>query len=137
MRCRTFLSLPSIVILLSACQQQCGREETGCNELQNKHEYSILQVVESDLRDRAHDQKYLVYENARDTDFTVIAFPTAQAERGYVTLLTNAATPPLDKSVPNEDFAITPETLAAVKAKVKLSAPVEKYMVEMAARSSK
>ncbi len=131
------LSLLPALILLSACQQQCGREDAGCNELANKHEYSVLEAVEFELRDRPHDRKYLIYRNALRSNFTVVAFPMARAEQGYVTMLANGAIAPLDKSVPDEDFTVTLETLAAVKAQAKLSAPVEKYIANMAARSFK
>lgn len=121
---------------LGACQQQCGRDEPGCNELANKHEYSVLQAIAFDLRNKAHDRSYILYRNALDSDLTVIAFPKAQATKGYVALLANAEVPPRDKSVPDEDFIVTAATLAAVRAKVDLSPELDRYLEKMAARSA-
>lgn len=130
------LSLILILTVLPACQQQCSREAAGCNELANKSEYSLLQAMSFRLRDRPHDRSFLIFREALDTDFTVVAFPLSKSETGYVALLANAEIPPLDKSVPNGDFIITPRTSVAVKERVKLSPSVETYMAGMAARAS-
>ena len=123
--------------MLPACQQQCDRDDAGCNELANKSEYSLLQAVSFRLRDQPHDRDFLIYRNALGTDLTVVAFPLAKSETGYVALLANAETPPLDKSVPRRgDFVITPKTLAVVKERVKLSPAVEIYMAGIAAQAS-
>lgn len=129
-------SLP-LLAALAGCEEQCSREVAGCNELANKHEYSVLQTMEFRHRELPRDRDYRIYRNALDSDLTVIAFPRAKSKTGYVWLLANSKTPPRDKSLPgNEGFIVTPETLAALRAEVDLSPEVDRYIAQMAERGS-
>lgn len=104
MRLPTLISLVTTALALAACQEQCPRDRAGCNELAKKHEYSVLQALEYRLRDR-----HLSQRNALESDLTVVAFPRADANVGYVVLLTNAQVPPRDKAMPDVDFLVTSE----------------------------
>jgi len=130
-------SLPLLAVL-AGCEEQCSREVAGCNELANKHEYSVLQAMDFRDGERPRDRDYHIYRNAADSDLTVIAFPRAKGETGYVWLLANSKTPPRDKSLPgDEDFIVTPQALAALRAEVDLSPEVDRYIAQMAERRSR
>jgi hypothetical protein len=131
-------SLPLLAVLavLAGCEEQCSRDVKGCNELANKHEYSVLHAMDARSGKRPRDSDYRIYRNAAESDLTVIAFPRAKSETGYVWLLANSRTPPRDKSVPDEDFVVTPQALAALRAEVELSPEVDRYIAEVAKRGS-
>lgn len=118
--------------LLGACQSKCGRDEPGCNEMQNKAEYSVLQAIEYDLREKPHDRAYYIVRDALESELTVIAFPTLNSDRGYVTLLANSKVPPRDKSIPNSRFAVTLNTIAEIQSQVELSPEVVAYVKKTA-----
>jgi hypothetical protein len=136
MRHLSLISFVMPVLALAACQEQCARDRAGCNELANKHEYSVLQAMEYRLRDRHHNQSYLLFPNALESDLTVVAFPRADANVGYVVLLTNAKVPPRDKAMPDVDFLVTSENLDDLKADTTLSAEVERYIRDMVRKHS-
>lgn len=121
---------------LGACQEDCRRDDPGCNELANKHEYSLLQAMEAQLRNHPHNDTFLIYRNALDTEFTVIAFPKENANSGYVVLLADGKVSPQDKSVPDQSFSVTPNALTALKKQVQLSREVESYIALMATRAT-
>jgi len=123
-----------LLALLAGCEEQCSRDVAGCNELANKHEISVLQAMDARVGELPHDGDYRIYRNAAESELTAIAFPRAKGETGYVWLLANSRTPPRDKSVPDEDFIVTPRMLATLRAEVELSPEVDRYIAQMAER---
>ena len=123
--------------MLAGCEEQCSRDVKGCNELANKHEYSVLQAMSFRHRELPRDRDYRIYRNAAESELTVIAFPRAAGEAGHVWLLANSRIPPRDKSLPDEDFIVTPQVLAALRAEVELSPEVDRYIAQMAERGSR
>lgn len=117
---------------LAACQDAtCSGGNAGCNELANKPEWSLLEVYESRLSDAAHDQPLLRFENAHDTGLTVLAFPRRNSASGYVVLLENAKVAPKDKTMPAEDFVVSPAALATVIASPDLTPEAKAKIVAM------
>lgn len=135
MRPLALILLVPLSLALAACREQCDRGDSGCNELANKHEYSLLQAMASRLQDRQHDRRYLLFSNALESDLTVVAFPRADTSVGWVVLLTNAEVSPHDKAVPDVSFVVTPEVIDDVRAHTPLSPEVERYIRVMAAQS--
>ena len=123
--------LLSMILILCACQEECGRSDPGCNELANKPEYSLLNAVEIDLRSKPHNEPFLIIRNALDTGQTVIAFPKAGSSKGYVVLLADGKISPKGKSVPDEHFTVSSDALATLKENVRLSPEVEHYIEQM------
>lgn len=122
---------------LAACQDAtCSVDDAGCNELANKPEWSLLQVYESRLRDAPHDQPLLRFENANDTGLTVLAFPRRAGASGYVVLLENAEVAPKDKTLPAEDFVVSPAALATVTASPDLTPEARAKIIAMSKLAS-
>tara|TARA_R100001129_G_C5227585_1_gene221539 strand:+ start:20 stop:433 length:414 start_codon:yes stop_codon:yes gene_type:complete len=122
----------SLIVILSACQEDCEQSDLGCNELATKPEYSLLQAVESDLQDRPQDKAFLIIRNALSTDQTVIAFPKSSSSTGYVVLLADGEMSPKAKSVPDEHFTVSADALAELEENVRLSPEVAQYLTQMA-----
>ena len=116
-------------IVLVALLVLSGCEKTAMNaDLSNKSEYSVLQYYEYELRDSEHSKEYLVFKNALNTKFTVLAFPIKGKSTGYVAVLANSEGVPEVKTMPQAEFLVTEKAYIAVKKEVAFSTEIDKFI---------
>ncbi|MGK8199394.1 hypothetical protein [Burkholderia cepacia] len=95
------------------------------NEAINKREYSVLQSVEYQYRNKGNENPYFVLRKFLETDLTVIEFPIKGKTNGYAVVLANAKGRPEVKMLPDSDFVVTQKSLAALKAEVTISSALD------------
>lgn len=104
----------------------CGCDGGGMkNEAINKREYSVLQSVEYQYRNKKNENPYFVLRKAIETDLTVIGFPIKGKTKGYAVMLANAKGKPEVKILPDSDFVVTKKSLAALKAEIDISSALD------------
>ena len=99
------------------------------NEEVNKSEYSVLQYYEYEYREAKHDNPYMIFKRALNTELTVLAFPIKEKPVGYVVMLARAEGVPKIKIMTEVDFTVTKNAYAAVKAETALSKEVDEFLV--------
>jgi hypothetical protein len=98
-------------------------------ELAEKSEWSVLQGLEDQHREKPHAAPALVVRNALNSEYTGIGFPARDSDRGYIWVLANPITKPCVKQLPfDRDFVITADTLAWVKSQTALDPRVKTYL---------
>ena len=116
-----------LIFLLLMFVIGCDLSETG-NDSRSKTEYSILQSYEYKCRDLSNDRPYLIYEQALNSELTVLAFPIANKSKGYVVMIADAKADPKLKSMPDADFIVGLNTLVEVKKKIAISREVDDFI---------
>ncbi|MBH5321083.1 hypothetical protein [Aurantiacibacter sediminis] len=120
-------------LVISGCQQDnCQRGDASCNELANKHEYSILQVAHSQVGQRSENEPLIILRNVGESGKTALAFPSREDD-GYVVMLADAEVSPRDKTIGMEDFYVTVEAIADLEASgLVLTPEIDRLISEMA-----
>lgn len=113
-----------LIALICGCDVDATK-----NEAANKHEYSVLQSVEYQYRDADNNKPYIVVHKALGTELTVIGFPIKGKSKGYVVMLANAAGKPQVKIMPDMEFVVTREVLAALKKEVGISSALDNAII--------
>jgi hypothetical protein len=95
----------------------------------DKTEWSILQSFELKYRERAHAESHLIFKNALDSGYTVIAFPIKDRRQGYAVMLTNSDGSAKVKIVPNVEIVVAVDAYDSVKRETKLSTEIDTFIL--------
>ncbi|WP_271079417.1 hypothetical protein [Aurantiacibacter sp. MUD61] len=123
-------------LVISGCQQDnCQRGDASCNELANKHEYSILQAAHFQVGQSSENEQLIILRDVGGTGKAVLAFPSREGG-GYVVMLADAEVSPRDKTIGLEDFYVTAEAIAGLEASgLVLTPEIDRLISEMAEKS--
>ncbi len=123
------MMMRTIILSLILMLAGCGNGNDAGKELEAKSEYSVLQGLEYDYRQREQDKPYVVEKNAFSSGYDLIGVPKGGSKQGYVWLIANPSSAPAIKQMPKEaDFSINKDDFAAIEKSALLTPAVRSYL---------
>lgn len=105
----------AMLFLLNACSENGDVEnEAGEYELENKHEYSILES-EYYLRESEVVDRNFITVSKFDPEYEIAIIKADDSQYKFSVLLLNPRHPPLIKSFPIKDVEVPPEIKARIR----------------------
>jgi hypothetical protein len=125
------LALLSMAAMVVGCSDRQGDQPPPkrSGEMATKSEYSILQGVESQERNRVHAGAPLVRKDALGSEYDAVGLPSKESDHGYVWIIAKSDTLPDVKVLPEDAlFTVTPSQVADVAKQVILSQEAQDYL---------
>lgn len=103
--------------------------ENADGELAQKNEWSVLQVVEYENRDKENAGGPRLIANAAGSTFVVLGLPLVNQNKGYAWLLLNPSSKPTIKLLPSDaQFSLSKKDFELLKAKTQLEHDLSNFL---------